>query len=192
MIDTRKKQQGEQERTRETFHVDSYYSKGTYTFTCSTTIAAARTIVPIINKITSPEQKLTAREYTLLVAYIHQVHHTDTEKSKSKLAGIVSVSTSVCDNSICAARRKDPDSICSWCFAANQQARQAGLREWNTINGLILRNVLIPFKYFRGLEKLVLSLYTRIESFGDTANVIQARNYIRIARANSLNRFAAW
>ena len=45
-------------------------------------------------------------------------------------------------------------------------------------------------KYFKAL--FLVFPYLRIESFGDVANVIQARNYIRIIKAFPEKRCAIW
>ena len=52
----------------------------------------------------------------------------------------------------------------------------------------ILTKALIP----NDLIPVITSILGRIESFGDVYNVIQARNYIRIIRANQNVHFAIW
>lgn len=108
----------------------------------------------------------------------------------NKLEGISSISSSVHDNFFCKCRQNIVDCICKYCYAYNQQSYQTGLKEHNIINGLILRNVLIPVTAFKALH--FLFPYIRIESFGDVANVIQARNYIRIIKAFPSKRCAIW
>ena len=120
-----------------------------------------------------------------LVSCIWVVNH-----KANKLEGICSISSSVHDNIFCKARRLIKDCICSHCYAHNQQAYQTGLKEHNILNGIILRNILIPVKAFKLLVIIFPSL--RIESFGDVQNVIQARNYIRIIKAFPRKRCAIW
>lgn len=131
-------------------------------------------------------------DFLRLVSLIHVVHHHDTKESKSKLAGLDSISTCCLDNPLCEALRKIPGSICQKCYAATQQSRQAELTERNIINGLILRNFLIPRKYFTLLPFAPLADFIRIESFGDVANVTQARNYSRLMNAHRARRFGVW
>lgn len=160
--------------------VNFAYSKGEYKF-FTKTCAALMTIV--FGTLQKAEQ--TATDFFRLVSCIWIVNHTT-----HKLQGISSISSSVCDNVFCAARRAIKNCICAHCYAHNQQTIQTGLKEHNIINGLILRNILIPGKFFKGLA--ILFPYLRIESFGDTANVTQARNYIRIIKAFPEKRCAIW
>lgn len=147
----------------------------------------------IINDIikASYERELTETEYTILVKTIWIVFHHDTENANSKLAGIKSISTCCLDNKFCLARMKDPESICSHCYASTQQSRNYGLTDHNTINGLILRNVIIPIDIFKTLD-LFFDKFARIESFGDVENVTQAINYIHIMKAFPETSFGVW
>ncbi len=131
-------------------------------------------------------------QWARLVALLYIVHHHNTKDSKSKLAGLDSVSTCCLDNPLCAALRKIQGSICAKCYAATQQARQAELTERNIINGLILRNFLIPRKYLALLPFNPLADFIRIESFGDVANITQARNYARLMKAHRGRHFGVW
>lgn len=162
--------------------VNLFYSKGIYTFFAGTVAKLAAIALAILSAAGSI---VTGSAAASLVACLWIVHH-----NARKLEGIDSISSSVFDNCFCKAWRKVKDCICAHCYAYNQQARQGGLREHNTLNGLILRNVLIPVAAFRRLP--IFSEYIRIESFGDVANVIQARNYIRIIKAFPGKRCAAW
>ena len=131
--------------------------------------------------------------YKTLIEQLHIVHHQNTETRKSKLAGINSLSTSCLDNLFCLERMKKADCICSHCYADTQQKTQLALQDRNTINGIILRNIIIPVnawkKYF---PKSDLSKFFRFESFGDTANKTQAINYINICKAFPKVHFAIW
>ena len=158
------------------------YTKGMYTFFCKTT---ARVFMAIMAILTTAGDVVRGSAALSLVSYIWIVNHMD-----KKLEGICSISSSVCDNIFCQARRKIKDCICSHCYASNQQAIQTGLREHNILNGIIFRNVLIPVCAFKTLH--FMFPYLRIESFGDVANVTQARNYIRIIKAFPRMRCAIW
>lgn len=147
------------------------YTKGIYKFFCKTT---AKILNQILFLLGLPE--LTDFQYSKLASLLWIVNHM-----KNKLEGICSISTSVHDNCLCKAKQKIKDCICKYCYAYNQQSYQTGLKEHNILNGFILRNVLIPVEAFKVLT--LVFPYLRIESFGDVANVTQARNYIRIIKA---------
>lgn len=147
--------------------------------------------------------KSTAKIFLLIIAFLAKVSHTERDFESivsgciwivnhmaNKLEGICSISSSVHDNCFCKARRLILDCICQYCYAHNQQAYQTGLKEHNILNGILLRNVLIPVKAFKKL--VIVFPYLRIESFGDVQNVIQARNYIRIIKAFPRKRCAIW
>lgn len=156
------------------FVLNLLYSRGSYAFYCKTVAKLASVAIAILQNCKGAEVKGTNAFKLVLCLWI--VHHTE-----NKLQGIDSISTSVCDNAICDARRKNKKSICSSCYASSQQRRQIGLKEHNILNGIIIRNILIPIKAYKALQ--FISKYLRIESFGDVANVTQARNYIRLLKA---------
>lgn len=162
--------------------VNLSYTKGLYKFFCKTT---ARVFLIVIAILSSISGRIRREKFEQLAGLVWIVNHM-----ARKLEGISSVSTSVHDNCICARWRKIKDCICAHCYAYNQQARHTGLREHNIINGMILRNVLIPVYAFK--KVLILFPYLRIESFGDVANVIQARNYLRLIKAFPDKRCAIW
>ena len=158
------------------------YTKGLYVFFCKTTAAVAAVVLAILETVGSVVRGAAAEK---LVSCIWIVNHM-----ANKLQGICSISTSVHDNCFCKAWRAVKDCICAHCYAYNQQSYQTGLKEHNIVNGFILRNVLIPVAAFKKL--CIIFPYLRIESFGDVANVIQARNYIRIIKAFPGKRCAVW
>lgn len=151
-----------------------------YNFYCNNIAKLAMQVIAIIQFA-----KYNDIAYRILVSALWIVNHM-----ANKLQGICSISSSVCDNLFCKARQKIHDCICKYCYANNQQAYQTGLKEHNILNGIILRHVLIPQKYFKQL--MIVFPYLRIESFGDVENVIQARNYIRIIKAHKEKRCAIW
>lgn len=111
------------------------------------------------------------------------------ENMSGKMSGIPSISTAVCCNPICAARAKDPESICAHCFAMNTVARYSALREhlidnYNLLTSRLLGKDELPI--FGNVRAV------RFESFGDLANVTQAVNYLNIARANPNVVFTIW
>lgn len=162
--------------------VDLSYTKGLYAFYTKSVATLAAVALAIL---ASAGAIVTGSAAVALVACLWIVNH-----NARKLEGISSISSSVTDNAKCSAWRKIKDCICIHCYAYNQQAFQTGLREHNTLNGIILRNVLIPVCAFKHLK--IVFPYLRIESFGDVANVTQARNYIRIIKAFPGKRCAIW
>ena len=157
-------------------------TKGIYSWYCKNIVKLYIAVIAILNMA---KEVYTAAQYRILVNALWIVNHMS-----NKLDGICSISSSVHDNCFCKARQAIKDCICKHCYAYNQQSYQTGLKEHNILNGIILRNVLIPIRFFKLL--VIIFPYLRIESFGDTANVIQARNYIRIIKAFPGKRCAIW
>lgn len=158
------------------------YTKGLYKFFCKTVASVAIIVFSILEKA---KETISGEKAKTLVNCLWVVNHM-----ALKLEGISSISSSVCDNVLCKMKQAIKDCICAFCYAFNQQSYQTGLKEHNILNGIILRNVLIPVSTFKALK--ILFPYLRIESFGDVANVIQARNYIRLIKAFPQKRCAIW
>jgi hypothetical protein len=165
-----------------TEQVNLSYTRGVYSFFAKSVAKLFAIAIAILNTAGDVVNGEAART---LVSCLWVVHH-----NANKLQGIDSISSSVHDNCLCAAWRKLKGCICQHCYAHNQQAYQNGLKEHNILNGIILRNVLLPVCAFRFLP--ILFPYLRIESFGDIANVIQACNYLRIIKAFPEKRCAIW
>ena len=164
------------------------YTAGLYKFFTKTCEKIARVIIPVLEKLSKKGGELktaTGKDAAALVSGLWIVNHF-----ARKLEGISSISSSVHDNCKCSLWRTIKGCICELCYAFNQQAFQTGLREHNILNGIILRNVLLPVCALKKLS--ILFDILRIESFGDVANVIQARNYIRIIKAFPGKRCAIW
>lgn len=172
---TRKPVNPEQEQKKPIFEteINLDYTKGKYSFFCKTTTKIILTVLQLFSLVSF---KLS--DFKSLVSCIWIVNHL-----KNKCEGISSVSSSVKDNDFCKRKKKNKRCICSKCYADNQQGYQEGLKEHNIINGFILRNILIPEKAFKILSSKIIFKYLRIESFGDVANITQARNYLRIIKA---------
>ncbi len=165
--------------------IDLPYTKGIITLFCKTTYKLFCIIMAALAKLAG-KAEASGKAAADLVSCIWVVNHTD-----NKLEGLCSVSSSVCDNKLCSWRQKIKDCICSHCYAQNQQSYKTGLKEHNILNGLVLRNILIPVSFFKK-NLFICSKILRIESFGDVANVTQARNYIRIIKAFPRKRCAIW
>ena len=160
-------------------------TKGIYAIYTKSVLKLWVIALGILKTIKTATDKLKKTEYDSLVHCLWIVNHM-----ANKLEGICSISSSVHDNLFCKCRQKIADCICRFCYAYNQQSYQTGLKEHNILNGIILRNIIIPVSEFKKL--LILFPYLRIESFGDVQNVIQARNYIRIIKAFPEKRCAIW
>lgn len=146
----------------------------------------------IIEKLSSAKNiksELKTKLYTELASLLWIVDHKN-----NKLEGLKSLSTCCLVNPICRARMMDKESICSHCYAANQQDWQHGLADHHIVNTVILTSVIIPVKVFLHVFKYQIcnERFFRIESFGDVSNVIQCKNYINLCRAFPKTSFAAW
>ena len=185
----------EKRRNDTVLHIEFPYNVGNYSMfykgSQQILINACNAIEKILNGTLASVEK--SELYKVIIESLHIVHHMNTEKRKSKLNGINSLSTSCCDNSFCLQRIKDNDSVCSHCYSNTQQKTQLALQDRNTINGIILRNIIIPTKYWKKyINPADLSKYFRIESFGDVANKTQAINYINFMKAFPRVHFAVW
>lgn len=119
---------------------------------------------------------------------------------EGKLLGIPSISTSCLHNERCLARMKNGEAVCSHCFAMHLMEFRKALRDAMERNLEALSDHLFSDEELEGVTihftpkmlELNPNHYVRIESFGDVRNVIQARNYLRIAKANPWLKWGAW
>ena len=111
---------------------------------------------------------------------------------QGKMQKVRAISTYAGDNPSCLALMKCSDNVCSHCYAYKQV--ESGVypnqRKCLERNGKALSSKLL--KIVPNLSKLKYHEIFRFESHGDVINVTNARNYIRIAKANPDTRFAAW
>ena len=131
--------------------------------------------------VTYPEVELQCEIWKVWVTM-----HSD----GTKLEGIQSISTSTRINPICRARAMVEDSICAICYAENLLKMRKGLDKHIEENFRMLTRRLLTDEEIAAV--VLWTRIVRIESFGDVANVIQARNYIRIIRANPSIQFGIW
>ena len=117
---------------------------------------------------------------------IHVTNHSE----GTKMAGIQSISTSCLHNPICQERAKCADSVCAHCYAQRLCKFRTTLQRNLEENSAVLSSRLL--KPSEAAAVNISAVIGRIESFGDVANVIQARNYIRIIRAHKATRFGIW
>lgn len=105
-----------------------------------------------------------------------------------KMAGIPTITTSMMDNPICAARSRDKDSVCSHCYARKGLGIYAAARKRYHENTVQLSgHELEPYEI-----PTINSVVARFESHGDLVNVVHARNYLKICRANPWCVFSIW
>lgn len=111
-----------------------------------------------------------------------------TKVHTGKMSGKRSLSTSVLQNPICQARRKNKDSICSKCYANKM------------LSGIYRTSEPCFAKNFAELQKPLMFFPKfpdswkdfRFESFGDVASKTQALNYLKIMYCNPKVTFALW
>lgn len=111
-----------------------------------------------------------------------------TTKHRGKMAGMVSISTSVTTNERCAKNAQIKGSICEHCFAAKQMKVFTSMEKPMVENQRILTGSVLP------MEKLptINNLYFRFESFGDLNNATQVKNYFNMCYKNPRVKFALW
>ena len=107
---------------------------------------------------------------------------------QGKMKGIPAITTSMLENPVCAARAKNPDSICAKCYAHKglmcyKNARSAYGRNTRLLSSHDLQAHEIP---------TINSVICRFETHGDLCNVTHAKNYLRIAYNNPWCTFALW
>lgn len=117
---------------------------------------------------------------------IHVTNHSD----GTKMAGIQSIGTTSLVNPICRKRKEACDGICAHCYADSlcKMRKSLNVHLVENYEKLTCR-LLTPTE---AAAVPVTSMIARIESFGDVANVTQARNYIRIIRAHKWIHFGIW
>ena len=105
-----------------------------------------------------------------------------------KMAGVKCLSTSNLVNPFCAARKNNPDMICSKCYADSTCRRYHALQENMLKNTAILTTRLFEIADLPAVETDIF----RLEAFGDLINATQCRNYFRLCKVNTGTRFALW
>lgn len=105
-----------------------------------------------------------------------------------KMAGVNCLSTSNLVNPYCIARKKNPDMICSKCYADSTCKRYHALQANMLQNTVILTTRLFEVEELPNVKADIF----RLEAFGDLINATQCRNYFRLCKANPATRFALW
>lgn len=111
-----------------------------------------------------------------------------TTKHTGKMAGMVSISTSVTTNPRCARNAQIEGSICQKCYAAQMSKRYPAMNQPMIRNQEILTSEILP------VDKvpLINAQYVRFESFGDLNNETQVANYFQMCYRNPDVNFAIW
>lgn len=115
--------------------------------------------------------------------------HVSTNMS-GKMKGIECLSTSCLVNPWCKANQKKEGTVCAHCYAQTTIKMYPALKRALEENYNILSSRLLTKKEASAVR--FNSQVGRIEAFGDVASVVQARNYIRIMRANPSVKFGVW
>lgn len=114
------------------------------------------------------------------------VHYT--MNHTGKMAGMQSLSTSCLENPYCRAYAKDPNKICSKCYAERQMGYQTSMKGCFAKNTEILTTHRLTWDEI----PLINACMFRFESFGDIQNVLQVINYFNICHKNPNVNFALW
>ena len=111
-----------------------------------------------------------------------------TTNHSGKMAGMVSISTSVTTNERCKKNAEIKGSICEKCFASKQMKVFPSMEKPMVENQRILTGEVLP------ADKLptINNLYFRFEAFGDLNNATQVKNYFNICYKNPRVKFALW
>lgn len=117
---------------------------------------------------------------------IHVTNHSD----GTKMEDIQSIGTTSLCNPICRKRKEVCGGICEHCYADALCKFRKSLNANLTENFEKLTSRLLTPAEVAAVP--VTSILARIESFGDVANVTQARNYIRIIRAHKWIHWGIW
>ena len=111
-----------------------------------------------------------------------------TTAHSGKMAGMVSISTSVTTNERCEKNAKIKGSICEQCFAAKQMKVFPRMEKPMVENQRILTGSVLP----ADMLPILNNLYFRFEAFGDLNNATQVINYFNLCYKNPRVKFALW
>lgn len=128
---------------------------------------------------------------------VEKLNQTEHE---GKMKDVPSISTSCRRNKFCLARMKEKVNVCIECFANALLGIRKNLEAAIAKNSDILTDHLftdeeaatVKIHFTKRMLEGNPKKRARIESFGDVSCLVQARNYIRIIRANPDCNFAIW
>lgn len=120
-----------------------------------------------------------------------KVHYT--MGHSGKMDGLISLSTDINSNPLCQARMKMRGAVCQHCFSErlwdDDKGRYRGGNDSFKTNAKILSKHLLTDDEIPYINYKRWPLF-RFEAFGDLRSVLQALNYLRIAKKNPKVRFA--
>lgn len=134
------------------------------------------------NNVTKRNHMLTITEAERVSGVHYTVNHT------GKMSGMMSLSTSCTQNQYCKYRSKNPDTVCSHCYAQRQLKMYKSLEKVLINNTEILTNRCLEYYEI----PVINALYFRLEAFGDLINEVQLINYFNLCNKNKLVKFALW
>lgn len=111
-----------------------------------------------------------------------------TTNHTGKMSGMQSLSTSCLVNPYCEVYSKNPNMICSKCYAQTQMKLYKQMSPCYEKNAEVLCNRILKKEEL----PLLNASFFRFESFGDLINETQVINYFNICKANKHTKFALW
>lgn len=133
---------------------------------------------------------ISATDHIVLLSIYKSAYH-----ESGKIEGITSFDSTATNCDFCKAMRKaaenNPKHICRYCYdyAQEHSFRGANIVNRHTLNMLIMSSV----EFTKDELRMVNTSYiNRVNSSGDTPNVIYAKNMINIAFVNPNEKFAYW
>lgn len=140
-------------------------------------------VVEILSK-----EKLTAADRLELIRIYAPAYH-----DSGKIEGITSCDSSCRNCQFCqkmlAAAKADPTIICGLCYDEAQEKYKLNSVNRHSLNMLIMMTVEFTEKE---LKMIRLTTETRINSSGDTPNVIYAKNMLRMSKVHRDVRVGYW
>lgn len=130
------------------------------------------------------------KQYTIneIIEIRKAIENGITTNHSGKMRGKWSFSTSKKLNKLCESRSKNPNLICSKCYAEDVINRYENLENKLARNTDLITKECLPIECFPHVNKLDF----RFESFGDIGTIEQVYNYFQFANANKRTFFVLW
>lgn len=130
------------------------------------------------------------KQYTIneIIEIRKAIENGITTNHSGKMRGKWSFSTSKKLNKLCESRSKNPNLICSKCYAEDVINRYENLENKLARNTELITKECLPIECFPHVNKLDF----RLESFGDIGTIEQIYNYFQFANANKRTFFVLW
>ena len=117
-------------------------------------------------------------------------YHKNTKKRASKLDGLNSINTSALNNQFCIDMYKNKKSICSYCYATNQEKQYTNVNKRYLNHLQILSETILTDKQIKAFK--FTSQYVRLHSFGELVNLNHLLNFYRICELWPGLNFTLW